>query len=269
MIFNLKKFKREISALAAMKESAPAALHPLRKIQIKEAVLAQIKNEASETSFPGSRYIGQERRNKMIKYIATSLIGLALVSGTAFAANSAKPGDPLFGVKQATENIEMHLAFSDQQKAALAAKFANERASELDEVSANANQNAQANQNIVQARNDLSSAIATLSNVETKLQAKGNGNSAAAIARVIIKLKAREQENENRVKIEGKAGQEGQENQQEGQENSNEQDENSSASASTSSNATGNVNITLPNSNGLLHANQHSELRINGSESGQ
>ncbi len=68
-------------------------------------------------------------------YFMTSLallLILALGGGaTAFASDSARPGDALFPVERAIENLQLRLAFSQESRAALIQKLTDERLAEL------------------------------------------------------------------------------------------------------------------------------------------
>src|SRR5581483_6254426 len=100
MFLSTKKFNKEIGALKAL--PAENQLHPLRKEQIKHRVLEAITAMAKPASKP---LTWQERGHSLLRYLIAVVAGLSLVAGTAFAANGAKPGDPLFPVKKVTENI--------------------------------------------------------------------------------------------------------------------------------------------------------------------
>jgi len=66
------------------------------------------------------------------KSIAVTLI-FGLTAGTAFAADNAKPGDVLFPIDRALENIQLSFA-SDADKDALQVKFALERVTEVKDI---------------------------------------------------------------------------------------------------------------------------------------
>ena len=69
----------------------------------------------------------------IIVVLAIVLAGLGSV-GTATAANNSKPGDPLFGLDTALEQIQVNLASSDVAKAEVRLKIARERLDELQEL---------------------------------------------------------------------------------------------------------------------------------------
>lgn len=69
-------------------------------------------------------------RNLLAGVLATGLLG----GGSAAAAQGSLPGEPLYGVKQATEGIRLAVARSDADKADLHLAFAERRASEAAEL---------------------------------------------------------------------------------------------------------------------------------------
>lgn len=130
-----------------------------------------------------------------LKYILTILAGIAVVGGTAYAASGSKPGDALFGLKKAGENVELNLVSSQTTKAQLQAKFAQERLAELNEIEredqtqagqANTSSDAQ-----IKAKTEVSNAITQLTAVQAELQAKGEVQAAAAIGDTIARLQAK------------------------------------------------------------------------------
>lgn len=133
---------------------------------------------------------------------------LLLVSGSVAvtaASDSALPGDALYPVDRAVENVRLQLATSADAKAKLQVKFAGERFDEAQKAvirarvkasaSARTNTNASAGSDSedtiresARAELALKTAIETLTRVRTELQAKGNVQAAAQIGIVLTKL---------------------------------------------------------------------------------
>ncbi len=65
--------------------------------------------------------------------VAASVLLIVLVAGTGTVAASVNslPGDPLYSVKLATEEVQLAFTFSDTAKTELLAKFAGRRAEEM------------------------------------------------------------------------------------------------------------------------------------------
>ncbi len=192
MLFNTKKFNKEIFGLKHLPQEN--LLHPLKKEQLKQVIFQEIN---SETNSVAKRYIQQERRSNFMKYIISTLLGLSILGGTAFASNSAKPGDLLYPVKKAKEKIQINLSVSEEAKAKLQAKFGEERLKELNKIKSEISVHATGTPaNIkakVEAEGEVSNAITTLKEVQTKLEAKGNTTAAAAIGETIVRLQAKEE----------------------------------------------------------------------------
>ena len=206
MILSMNKYNREIAALRQL--SGEEGLHPLRKEQIKQQLLAAL---ATETQHAPERITWLERRTAFMKYAIAILLGLSVVGGTAFASTSSKPGDLLFPVKKATEQVRLSLAGSDEAKAQLQSQFAQERVTELGEI--NAELKASTTPAHVEAKTEaegeVSNALTTLTGVQAKLEAKGNTQAASAIGRTIVRLQASLNDNsdnqDNSGKVEGES----------------------------------------------------------------
>lgn len=184
MIFNDKKFNKEINLLKSIASDDSAGL---------ESVKASLMKQVAETNQDQKRYIEAERKtfmNPVMRYAATTLVGLGLVGGTVFASNSAKPGDVLFPVKKVSEKVQISLQTSQQAKAELQSKIAEDRIDSVTQVSAENKDTAK-----VEAKTELNSAIDVLTKVQADLQAKGNTTAADALSRNIARLKQKAAEN--------------------------------------------------------------------------
>ncbi|SRR6266404_2530728 len=223
MMFNVKKFNKEIAALAGLKNSGDV-LTPQEQNQIKAQILKAIAEPAA-ASAPG--YFWTARRQKIARYISTVILGLSLVGGTAFASSgAAKPGDLLYPLKRTKEKVWLNLAVSEELKASLKAKFAQERLKELNELlidqsttndSSSVNQasgaNATATPGHIKAVNsgtlnnkhllqmaakqeagtEVSQALQALEQVQTKLEANGNTQAAISVKDNILELRGQAQ----------------------------------------------------------------------------
>lgn len=127
MILNIQKFKREITGLKRLK--AQSELHPLTKAAIKQKVLAEINSPAFAMAAPARVQIGFKR--KFVHFLAPIGAGLLVCAGTVMAAGGAFPGDKLYPVKQAKEQVEFQLAAGETAKAKVRGRHAEERIKEL------------------------------------------------------------------------------------------------------------------------------------------
>ena len=141
MILDTKKFNKEIKALknvslkdAGSSTGSGAGLNPLRKAQLKQALMQRIsvENTAESSAGVGAKsFVAAEKRRSLVKYIISTAVGVSLIAGTAFAANTAQPGDPLFPVKKLKENIQIRFTTNEQARAKLQTEIAQDRLNAL------------------------------------------------------------------------------------------------------------------------------------------
>lgn len=187
MTWDMKKYKEQIARLRLLGNET--SLHPLRREQIKAAIL---ENITVQNLFSTGR-VNNRGRGKLMawlaKYSAVVIAGLGLVTFTAFAANSAKPGDVLFPVKKAVEQAQIVLAPSVQSKAELQAEFAQRRLQELSQVAADKQVPQQFKAEVAQqTQTDINNAINTLDEVQKKLEDNGDQQAAKAVGKASEKL---------------------------------------------------------------------------------
>ena len=130
MIFNIQKFKKEIQALGRL--NGQRLLHPLKKAQIKQRVLARLHEQPSLR--PAFSLRGQGSR--LLRYIISLITAICLLGGTALASANSLPGDVLYQVKIAKEKIEIAVAVTQQSRANVETKHAEERLKELEQITA-------------------------------------------------------------------------------------------------------------------------------------
>jgi|GEM_PF-5466830 len=126
MLSDSNKYNKEIDLIRSA--AAGEVLHPLRKQQIKQDLLAQI---SIEDRIPSALAKKLSKRSNLVKYIVTTLAGILLVAGSAFASNSARPGDALFPVKKLKENIQLGLTTNPKSRASLQTKIVQDRLNAL------------------------------------------------------------------------------------------------------------------------------------------
>lgn len=188
MFTNTKKFNKEIDALHEMEMQQE--LHPLKREQIKQVVL---QRALEEKTFTPVKYSLKQSTIKLLRYGASVLVGLSLVGGTAFAANTSKPGDLLFPVKKATEQIRIRLAHTEETKAKLKTKFAEERVKELIAIStsvtsASSTGTPTTTRAQIAAEAEVNNALSGLQGEEDKLRGKGSTSTAAVVQQTIVRL---------------------------------------------------------------------------------
>jgi hypothetical protein len=103
--------------------------------------------------------------------LASVYAGLAFVVfglfGVSLAARNSMPGDPLYAVKQAQENVQMAMIISPEQKTVAQVNQASNRLDELDKISKQTNNETQK----IAAINETKKAIAEAAKEITKLSA--------------------------------------------------------------------------------------------------
>lgn len=131
MIFNILRYKKEIRLLKGT--NALETLNPLRKEQIKQRILSEILPVETAASFGILKtYLKPEKpRRSFLRYLTSTFVGLVLIAGTAAASQKSLPGDALYPVKIATEQVRLRLALSAEALARVAESQAKERLYEL------------------------------------------------------------------------------------------------------------------------------------------
>jgi len=142
---------------------------------------------------------------------AIALLLFVFSAGTVYASDSAKPGDTLFPLDRAWENIRLVFS-SGEKKDELKVKFAFEREQEFNQILSENSDNAtstsetatttkETSQN-ARVSNAFGVALDYLVRVQADLEAKGNTNAVAAVAAVIARLNAQTEGLSERVKLE-------------------------------------------------------------------
>jgi hypothetical protein len=197
-MLNNEKFNKQVEQL---KDLNSPSLDHARKEQLKFRLLSKL----GETNFAPERYTLQERGKNMLKlalgkYALAAFVPVLLLGGTAYASADARPGDALFQVRKATEKLQLAVTASSESKADLHTKIAEDRLEDVAEVSSEHKVRAEA-----EAQAEVSNAIEVLTEVQTKLEEKGNATAAAAIEANIARLRLKaEATQETKVKGESK-----------------------------------------------------------------
>lgn len=98
--------------------------------------------------------------------IILAAVGITGV-GTTVAANNSVPGDPLFGLDKAIEEVQVSLATNDETQAKIKLEIAKERLNELETLEST---NRAVDPAVTEAQLAISDATTTLSTVETKFK---------------------------------------------------------------------------------------------------
>ena len=117
-------------ALAARKTSSAVEPRPEFKARVRHEVQSQLRSrvrKAEPKGIPALRWI--PRWAAVAACVA--LVFVFAAGGTVASFSNSVPGDTLYPVKTATEEVQLKLSFSGTAKAKLQAKFAERRAWEM------------------------------------------------------------------------------------------------------------------------------------------
>lgn len=213
MLWSIKKFNKEISQLQNLPQEQ--VLHPLVKERVKQDVLRSIAAGAQGVPKRTAVFM---RRYKFLRYAVSTGAVLSVCTGTAFASTSAKPGDLLFPVKKVTETMRLGLATTEHAKVQLQTEFAENRLQEFEslqaEVETEQKDSVVINEPKHQARMraedkaqaEVNNALNALTQVQTRLETKGDTDAGEAVGRTIIKLQARMRASSRKGRDFGKQG---------------------------------------------------------------
>lgn len=207
-----------IDKLKAMK---PKSLNDFERERVWNGIH---KSLAQEPEMSGFSLLLKTR--PMIPVLLAIIIFLGGSVATVAAADNAKPGDLLFPLDRAIENIQISLS-SDDKKDELKVKFAIERVEEIEEViqetdnhdskddgsnqlsatstgSADNNEASSGDQARLEAA--LNMALDYIGEVKKELLTNGNTEAAAAIDQVVERLNVHIQDLPSKLKLEVKSG---------------------------------------------------------------
>jgi len=117
-------------AAAAGKAASGSEVRPEFKARVRHEVQSQLRSKGQKAKpkrVPTLHWI--PRWAAMAACVA--LISVFAAGGTVAASSGSVPGDALYPVKTATEQVQMKLTFSEAAKARLQARFAERRAREM------------------------------------------------------------------------------------------------------------------------------------------
>jgi hypothetical protein len=123
---------RALSAPEELRISLAARLEGLRDVHLQNSPGFFVTNLAALRSIFRNRNPNPQRRAWMIPALVSFLVVAVLsMSGLVVSADAAGPGDLLFGLDTAIEDVRLSLTRDDEKKAELRVEFATERLEEL------------------------------------------------------------------------------------------------------------------------------------------
>ncbi len=118
------------SALSLSSIQVPREFKEAARSRVLKAVYEQGRPEGTISWLPA-----MSRRFKAWATVAAALVlVIGLGTGTVQASSNSLPGDTLYSVKQAIENVRLNLAFSDSAKARLHVRLAEKRVEEMNRL---------------------------------------------------------------------------------------------------------------------------------------
>lgn len=111
---------------------------PGRRAAGRRALIAEVHQRRADLARVRSRRAGPGFALRMARSLAVAIAVLAAASlatgGLAYAADSAGPGDALYGLDRAVESLRLGLAAGNQEAVQLNLEFADERLEELEQA---------------------------------------------------------------------------------------------------------------------------------------
>ncbi|MDP2932503.1 MAG: DUF5667 domain-containing protein [bacterium] len=193
-MFNRKKFEPEIALLKQLGEKRKHSPVVFDEAGVKSKLLIRI---AAETKPALTRYDWQHKKIAALRfrYLIGAFLGLSLMAGTVVAAEGSKPGDVLYPVQKAKENVQLTLAGSQEEKAQLLGNFAQKRLNELRQL--HQQDKKHVNSQTKAAIGEVNHALGHLREIKIQLEEKNGPGSAASLSEgtKIIETSFRELEN--------------------------------------------------------------------------
>jgi len=217
MMFDITKFNKEIKALPGLLRGG--GLNSARQQAVKDRILSSIKT-AEAPAIHKFKITWMEKYDRILRYAVSVLLGISLVGGTSFAASgNAQPGDILYPIKLVREKVQLTFAGSQESKAKLKTRFAENRLNELhklsggDEATANltgqsaltdvkgapaaptslSNENHRRQGKLklqaqTEARAEVKDALKELKKLNLRFKSQGNAQAAAGVSADILNL---------------------------------------------------------------------------------
>jgi len=194
---NSNKNNKAFEALKAFESQT--GLHPLRQAALKSQLLERVAQEGSETVL--EKRMMWSPSHSSVPAVLMAVFCVLIAGGAAFATETSTPGDIFHPIKLAAEKIELRLAPSNEIKAEVEARQANERIEELATLRTKASAEAKAeakakledrNKSIeVETKARVEHTLSALERVRADLDAKGNDRAVKALDTTIERLKNR------------------------------------------------------------------------------
>lgn len=157
-------------------------LSPDRRQAMRLAVIHAAKAQPTESTVSSRP---EFRLGRLSITIITAAIVIFVGASTAVTAQAARPGDALYGLDRALDQLHLHVAIGAQARASVAANIAEERQAELDQIQQQSVVNVQ---NETEAQADANVALDRAIEAVGKITTKSVKNRAAIASRAAAKV---------------------------------------------------------------------------------
>ncbi len=194
---NSNKNNKALAVLKAFEQQT--GLHPLRQAALKSQLLERVASEDVPPLL--EKRLLWNSSVSSVPAIFAAVFCVLIAGGAALATETSTPGDIFHPLKLVSEKIELRLAPSNEMKATIEARQANERIEELTHVRAKASSTEKAeikarledrSKSIeVETKVRVEKTLESLEQVRNNLSAQGNERAVRAIDKSIERLKSR------------------------------------------------------------------------------
>jgi ribosomal protein L12E/L44/L45/RPP1/RPP2 len=113
---------------------APLLERPAMREQFRKELRGRLMSEAVIVLAPKPRRPVLFATAWLRPALAAAVVAVVVLAGATSAAASSLPGDPLYGLKRVTEDVQLALTFDDVARMQLLSKLADRRLEELAEI---------------------------------------------------------------------------------------------------------------------------------------
>src|SRR5213592_4831331 len=112
----------------------PRLERPVMRRKFRKELRARLMSEAAEVLAPRPQRQWLFATAWLRPALAAAVLAVLVVVGATSAAASSLPGDPLYGVKRASEDVQVALTFDDVARMQLLSDLTDRRLAELAEI---------------------------------------------------------------------------------------------------------------------------------------
>jgi hypothetical protein len=114
---------------------APVLERPVMRREFRRELRARLMSEAARARAPRRQRQWLFATPWLRPALAAAVLAAFVLAGATSASASSLPGDPLYGLKRAGENVQLAFTFDDVARMHLLSEFTDRRLAELAEIS--------------------------------------------------------------------------------------------------------------------------------------